>query len=62
MSWQPKTNLPKRRWLKPVYKEKRAITLAEHERIIAAEVNLEQKWEALYDVFVSGPPPPAASF
>lgn len=43
MSWQPKTILPRKQWPKPVYKEKRAITLAEHEAIVAREQNTERR-------------------
>jgi integrase len=35
--------LPKRQWPQVRYKEKRAITFEEHQRIIAAEVNPERK-------------------
>jgi integrase len=43
MNWLPASVIPKRQWPAIRYKEKRAITLKEHERIIAAEVNLERK-------------------
>ena len=43
MNWLPWSVLPKRQWPKVKFKEKRAITLEEHERIIAAEVNPERK-------------------
>jgi integrase len=43
MNWLPWSILPKRQWPKVKFKEKRAITLEEHQRIIAAEVNLERK-------------------
>jgi hypothetical protein len=43
MSWLPKALLPRRQWPKPVYKEKRAITLAEHEAIVAREHNSERR-------------------
>jgi len=43
MNWLPWSILPKRQWPKVKFKEKRAITLEEHQRIIAAEVNPERK-------------------
>jgi integrase len=43
MDWIPKAIVPKRQWPAVHYKEKRAITLDEHQRIIAAEVNAERK-------------------
>ena len=43
MNWLPKTVLPKKQWPKPVYKEKRAITLPEHEAIVARELNPERR-------------------
>jgi hypothetical protein len=43
MNWQPKSILPRKQWPKPVYKEKRAITLAEHEAIVAREQNPERR-------------------
>lgn len=43
MNWLPATVIPRRQWPAVHYKEKRAITLAEHQRIVAAEVNLERK-------------------
>jgi integrase len=48
MSWLPWPVLPKRLWPKIRFKDKRAITLEEHQRIIAAEVNPERK--ALYQL------------
>jgi integrase len=48
MNWLPWSILPKRQWPKVKFKEKRAITLEEHQRIIAAEVNPERK--ALYQL------------
>ena len=48
MGWLPWPLVPKRQWPAVVYKEKRAITLEEHQRIIAAEVNPERK--ALYQL------------
>jgi len=43
MNWLPWSILPKRQWPKVKFKEKRAITLEEHQQIIAAEVNPERK-------------------
>ena len=43
MNWLPATVIPRRQWPPIHYKEKRAITWAEHQRIIAAEVNPERK-------------------
>jgi integrase len=43
MSWLPATVIPRRQWPAIHYKEKRAITLEEHQKIIAAEVNPERK-------------------
>jgi len=43
MNWLPWSVLPKRQWPAVKFKEKRAITQEEHQRIIAAEVNLERK-------------------
>ena len=43
MNWLPWSILPKRQWPAVKFKEKRAITLEEHQRIIAAEVNPERK-------------------
>ncbi len=43
MNWLPATVIPRRQWPAIHFKEKRAITLAEHQRIIAAEVNPERK-------------------
>ena len=43
MNWLPATVIPRRQWPAIHYKEKRAITLEEHQRIIAAEVNPERK-------------------
>jgi integrase len=48
MNWLPWSVLPKRQWPKLRFKEKRAITWEEHEKIIAAEVNPERK--ALYQL------------
>lgn len=43
MNWLPATVIPRRQWPAVKYKEKRAITLDEHQKIIAAEVNPERK-------------------
>ena len=43
MNWLPATVIPRRQWPAIQYKEKRAITLEEHQKIIAAEVNPERK-------------------
>lgn len=43
MNWLPATVIPRRQWPPVHYKEKRAITLAEHQKILAAEVNPERK-------------------
>jgi integrase len=43
MNWLPATVIPRRQWPAIHYKEKRAITLEEHQKIIAAEVNPERK-------------------
>ena len=43
MNWLPWPILPKRQWPQVRYKEKRAITSEEHQRIIAAEVNPERR-------------------
>lgn len=43
MNWLPWPLVPKRQWPAVSFKEKRAITLGEHQRIIAAEVNPERK-------------------
>jgi integrase len=43
MNWLPWAILPKKRWPAVEYKEKRAITLAEHQAIIAREPNPERK-------------------
>ena len=48
MNWLSWSILPKRQWPKVRFKDKRAITLEEHQRIIAAEVNPERK--ALYQL------------
>ncbi len=46
MNWLPWPLIPKRQWPEVRFKEKRAITLEEHQKIVAAEVNPERK--ALY--------------
>ena len=43
MNWLPKTIVPRRQWPKPQHKDKRAITLTEHEAIIANEKNPERR-------------------
>lgn len=43
MNWLPWPLIPKRQWPAVRFKDKRAVTLAEHQRIIAAEVNAERK-------------------
>jgi len=43
MNWLPASVIPKRQWPAVRYKEKRAITLQEHRKILAAEVNSERK-------------------
>jgi integrase len=43
MNWLPATVIPRRQWPAIHYKEKRAITWDEHQKIIAAEVNPERK-------------------
>ena len=48
MNWLPWPLIPKRQWPAVKFKEKRAITLEEHQKIIAAEVNPERK--ALYQL------------
>jgi hypothetical protein len=42
MNWLPATVIPRRQWPAIHYKEKRAITIEEHQKIIAAEVNPER--------------------
>jgi integrase len=48
MNWLPWPLIPKRQWPAVKFKDKRAITLAEHQRLIAAEANPERK--ALYQL------------
>ena len=43
MNWLPAMVIPRRQWPAIHYKEKRAITLEEHQQIIAAEVNPERR-------------------
>ncbi len=43
MNWLPASVLPKRQWPAVKFKERRGVTLEEHQKIIAAEVNLERK-------------------
>ena len=43
MNWLPCPVIPRKQWPAVVFKEKRGITLEEHQRIIAAEVNPERK-------------------
>ena len=43
MNWLPATVIPRRQWPAIHYKEKRAITLEEHQKIITAEANPERK-------------------
>jgi len=48
MNWLPYPLVPKCQWPAVKFKEKRAVTLEEHQKIIAAEVNPERK--ALYQL------------
>ena len=43
MNWLPAMVIPRRQWPAIHYKEKRAVTLEEHQQIITAEVNPERK-------------------
>jgi integrase len=43
MDWIPKSVIPKRQWPAIKFKEKRAITFAEHQAIVEREQNLERK-------------------
>ena len=43
MNWLPWPLIPKRQWPAVKYKEKRSVTLDEHQKIVAAEVNPERK-------------------
>jgi hypothetical protein len=47
LNWILAPVLPKRRWPKIEFKEKRAITLEEHQKIVAGEANSE--WRAYYE-------------
>ena len=47
MNWLPVSVIPRKQWPPVRFKEKRAITLEEHQKIIAAERNPERK--AHYD-------------
>lgn len=48
MQWLPWPLVPKRQWPKVRFKEKRAITLEEHRRIVAREKNPE--WNSFYQL------------
>jgi integrase len=48
LSWLPWPILPKKRWPALLFKEKRAITLAEHKKIVEREQNAERK--AFYEL------------
>jgi integrase len=48
MGWLPWPLVPKRQWPQVKFKDKRAIKLEEHQKIVAAEVNPERK--ALYQL------------
>lgn len=48
MSWLPAPIIPKRQWPPVRHKERRAITLEEHQKILAAETNPERK--AFYEL------------
>jgi hypothetical protein len=58
MNWLPWSILPKRQWPKVKFKEKRAITMDEHQRIITAEVNPERKtlYQLCWHLGASQPP------
>ena len=43
MNWLPYPLIPKRQWPAVKFKEKRSVTLEEHQKIVAAEVNPERK-------------------
>jgi integrase len=43
MEWLLKSVIPRPQWPRPVYKDKRAITAAEHAAIVAHEVNTERR-------------------
>ena len=48
MGWLLAPVIPKRRFPKPVFKQKRAITLEEHQRIMDREKNVERR--AFYEL------------
>lgn len=48
MSWLPWPVLPKKRWPKIQFKDKRGITWEEHQKILASEQNSE--WRAFYNL------------
>jgi integrase len=48
MNWLPCPIIPKRMWPEFRFKEKRAVTLAEHQKIVAAEKNVERR--AFYEL------------
>jgi hypothetical protein len=48
MAWLPWPILPKKRWPTVSFKEKRAITLAEHQAILLRERNPE--WRSFYEI------------
>jgi integrase len=48
MNWLPATVIPRRQWPAIHYKEKRAITIEEHQKILAAETNAERR--AFYEI------------
>jgi integrase len=48
MNWLPWPILPKKQWPKVRYKDKRAITLEEHQRIVEREANPERR--AFYEL------------
>lgn len=47
MGWLPWPVLPRKRWPKVRFKAKRAVTLAEHERVLASEK--DPNWRAFYE-------------
>jgi integrase len=48
MNWLPAPVIPRKQWPKIRFEEKRAITLEEHQRILASEHNAE--WQAYYSL------------
>jgi hypothetical protein len=48
MDWLPKAIIPRKQWPKIEFKDKRGITLTEHESILAGEHNSE--WRAYYNL------------